>query len=218
MNPVRPVLVVLAGFAIIVALLAWSRWLARRRWAAAGHLLLAVLLGVTVALGWPLSTYVETYEVRVPEQPVAELFFERIGPGRFRVAVTRVPAGSMQVVELAGDEWRLDLTALDWSDGTAPLGARPRYRIEAVVSRPAPAVASGLALGVTARLTRGDARPPWLASLGASRGRPLVVTRPLSGPWLPMADGARFDVRMTGAGAVVVDALNVAAGDALPAR
>jgi len=55
MNPVRPVLVVLAGFAIVVALLAWSRWLARRRWAAAGHLLLATSLGVTVGLGWPLA-------------------------------------------------------------------------------------------------------------------------------------------------------------------
>jgi len=218
MNPVRPVLVFLAGFAIIVALLAWSRWLAGRRWAAAGHLLLAVLLGVTVGLGWPLARYVETYDVRVPERPVAEVFFERIGPGRFRVAVTRVPAGRMQVVELAGDEWRLDLTVLDWSDSAVHLGSQPRYRIEAVVSRPAPALAAGLALGFTAPLTRGDERTPWLANLGASRGRPLVATRPLSGPWLPMAGGARFDVRMNAAGAVAVDPLNVAAGDSLAAR
>ena len=218
MNPVRPVLVFLAGFAIIVALLAWSRWLAGRRWAAAGHLLLAVLLGVTVGFGWPLARYVETYDVRVPERPVAEVFFERIGPGRFRVAVTRVPAGRMQVVELAGDEWRLDLTVLDWSDSAVHLGSQPRYRIEAVVSRPAPALAAGLALGFTAPLTRGDERTPWLANLGASRGRPLVATRPLSGPWLPMAGGARFDVRMNAAGAVAVDPLNVAAGDSLAAR
>lgn len=218
MNPVRPVLVFLAGFALIVALLAWSRWLAGRRWAAAGHLLLAGLLGVTVALGWPLARYVETFEVRVPERPVAEVFFERVGPGRFRVAVTRVPAGRMQVVELAGDEWRLDLSSLDWSDSTVHLGSQPRYRIEAIVSRPAPAATPGLALGVTARLTRGDERAPWLAGLGASRGKPLVATRPLSGPWLPMTDGARFDIRMTAAGAVAVDALNAAAGDSLAAR
>jgi len=217
-NPVRPVLVVLAGFAIILALLAWSRWLAGRRWAAAGHQLLAVLLGVTVVLGWPLTRYVETYDVRVPERPVAEVFFERIGPSRFRVAVTRVPTGRMQVVELAGDEWRLDLTMLDWSDGAVRLGSRPRYRIEAVVSRPAPANAAGLTLGVTARLTGGDASTPWLANLGASQGRPLIATQPLSGPWLPMADGARFDVRTTADGAVEVDPLNVAAGDSLAAR
>lgn len=218
MSPVRPVLVVCAGFAIVVALLAWSRWLAGRRWAAAGHLLLAVLLGVTVTLGWPLVRYVETYDLRVPERPVAEVFFERIGPSRFRVAVTRVPAGRMQVVELAGDEWRLDLSVLDWSDGAVRLGSRPRYRIEAVVSRPAPAPAAGLAMGITARLTRGDERAPWLARLGAGRGKPLVATRPLSGPWLPMADGARFDVRMVAAGSIAVEPLNAAAGDSLAAR
>ena len=218
MSPVRPVLVVLGGFAIIVALLAWSRWLAGRRWAAAGHVLLAVVLGVTVALGWPLERYVETYEVRVPERPVAEVFFERIGPSRFRVAVTRVPTGRMQVVELAGDEWRLDLTVLDWSDGAVRLGSRPRYRIEAVVSRPAPAVAAGLTMGTTARLTGGNSQAPWLASRGLSQGRPLIATQPLSGPWLPMSAGARFDVRITADGAVEVDPLNVAAGDSLAAR
>lgn len=214
----RPVLVVLAGFALIVALLAWSRWLAGRRWAAAGHLVLAVLLGAAVALGWPLARYLGTYEVRVPERPVAEVFFERIGPNRFRVAVTRVPAGRMQVVELVGDEWRLDLTALDWSEGAVSLGARPRYRIEAIVSRPAPAVPARLAPGVTARLTRGDEPPPGLAHLGAARGRPLIATQSLAGPWLPMADGARFDVRTTAGDVVEVDPLNVAAGDSLAAR
>jgi len=218
MSPVRPVLLVCAGFAIIVALLAWSRWLAGRRWAAAGHLVLAVLLAVPVIQGWPLAEYLETYEVRVPERPVAELFFERIGPNRFRVAVTRVPAGRMQVVELAGDEWRLDLTVLDWSDGARHLGARPRYRIEAVVTRTAPAAVAGLTLGATARLADRNQSTPWLASLGAGRGKPLIATRPSSGPWLPMADGARFDVRMTAAGAVEIDPLNVAAGDSLAVR
>jgi hypothetical protein len=218
MSPVRPVLVVLGAFAIIVALLAWSRWLAGRRWAAAGHVLLAVLLGTTAALGWPMDRYLATYEVRVPERPVAELFFERIGPARYRVAVTRVPGGRMQVVELAGDEWRLDLTLLDWSDGAQQLGAQPRYRLEAVVSRPVPAATAGLTAGVTARLTGVDEPTPWLAELGTGRGTPLIATRPLAGPWLPMSQGARFDVRTTADGAVEVDPLNVAAGDALAAR
>lgn len=218
MSPVLPVLVLLAGFAIIVALLAWSRWLAGRRWAAAGHLLLAVPLGVTVACGWPFARYLETYEVRVQERPVAEVFFERIGPNRFRAAVTRVPAGRMQVVELTGDEWRLDLRVLDWADAAIPLGSRPRYRIEAVVSRSALAASAGLPLGVTAPLTRGDQSTPWLAELGASRGSPLVATRQVSSPWLPMADGARFDLRLTAAGAVEADPLNDAAGDSLAAR
>lgn len=213
-----PVLVVLAGFAVIAALLAWSRWLAGRRWAAAGHLLLTALLGLAVAGGWPVARYVQTFEPWAPERPVAELFFERIGPSRFRAAVTHLPTGRMQVVELAGDEWRLDLRLLDWTEGAAHFGARPRCRVEAVSSRPAPAAAAGLPRGTTARLTGGDEPVPWPARLGTNRGRPLVATRSLHGPWLPLLDGARFDVRVNAAEAVDVDPRNAAADDALAAR
>jgi hypothetical protein len=90
--------------------------------------------------------------------------------------------------------------------------------MEAVVSRPAATAAGGLTMGITARLTGGDAQAPWLATLGASRGRPLIATQPLPGSWLPMADGARFDVRITADGAVEVDPLNAAADDSLAAR
>ena len=213
-----PLLAVLAGFAVVAGLLAWSRWLAGRRWAAAGHLLLGAALGLAVGGGWTLARYLHTFAVRVPERPVAETYFERLGPGRFRVAVTHLPSGRMQVVDLTGEEWRLELHLLDWTDGAAHLGARPRYRIEAVSSRSAPSTAGGLSLGGTARLTDADPPAPWLAGLGTSRDRPLLATRPLSGPWLPMAHGARFDARLDAAGAVVIDPRNGPADDALAPR
>lgn len=211
-------LVVITGFACLAALLAWSRWLAGRRWAAAGHLLLTALLALTVLVGWPFVRYLGTYEVGVPEQPVAEVFFERVGPGRYRVAVTHLPAGRIQVVELAGDEWRLDLRVLDWSDGAIRLGSMPRHRIEAILSRPTPATAAGLPLGITARLAATEIDAPWLAGLGASRGTPLTASRPVTSPWLPMAHGARFDVQRGATGLAEVEPLNLAAGDALAAR
>ena len=214
----RPLLAVLAGFAVVAALLAWGRWLAGRRWAAAGHLLLTALLGLAVAGGWPVARYVQTFQLKAPERPVAELFFERIGPSRFRAAVTHLPTGRMQVVDLAGNEWRLDLRLLDWTEGAAHVGARPRCRVEAVSSRPAPAAAVGLPRGTTARLTGDDQPVPWPIRLGTNRGWPLVATRTLHGPWLPLVDGARFDVRVNSADAVEVDPLNAAAGDALAAR
>jgi len=209
-------LAVLAGFAVIAALLAWSRWLAGRRWAAAAHLALATLLGLAVAGGVPLAAYLQTFEVHTAERPMAQVYFERIGPGRFRAAVTHLPTGRMQVVDLAGDEWRLDLRMLDWADAATHLGARPRYRIEAISSRPAPAAAAGLPLGGTTRLTGSDEPTPWLARLAAGRDRPLVATRPLIGAWLPMADRARFDVSVDATDTVGIAPLNGPASDALP--
>lgn len=214
----QPVLVVLAGFAVLATLLAWSRWLGGRRWASLGHSLLAFALLAAVLAGRPLAGLLETHEVLVPARPVAELFFERIGPSRYRAALTRLPGGRMQVMDLSGDEWRLDLRLLDWSDGATRLGAMPRYRIEALVSRPAAATAPGLPLGTTAVLAEGGVTLPRFAALGSGRGQALLGTRESIGPWQPMAHGARFEVRLAAGGSVEVGPLNAAADESLAAR
>jgi hypothetical protein len=214
----RPLLALIAGFAVVAVLLAWSRWLVGRRWAAAGNLALALVLGVAVTLGWPFAAYLDTYEVRRAERPVAEIFFERLGPDRYRVALTRLPSGRMQVVELVGDRWRLDLRTLNWSERATHLGPQPRYRIEALASTQAQSAPAGVPQGITHDLNRDADRVPWLARAGAPGGAPLTATRDLTGPWQPMAHGARFDVRLTADGAVVVDPLNAAAGDSLATR
>jgi hypothetical protein len=214
----RPVLVLIAGFAVVALLLAWSRWLVGRRWAAAGNLALVLVLGVAVTLGWPFAAYLDTYEVRRAERPLAEIFFERLGPDRYRVALTRLPSGRMQVVELVGDQWRLDLRTLSWSESATRFGPQPRHRIEALASRQAQSTPAGVPQGVTHDLNRGTDNVPWLARVGTRGGVPLTATRDLTGPWQPMAHGARFDVRLTADGAVVVDPLNAAAGDNLATR
>ena len=207
----RPVLILVAAFALVTALLAWSRWLAGRHWAAAGHLVLAAVGGAVLAAGWPLATYLEGFEPRRSDRPVAELFFERIGHGRFRVALTRLPSGRMQVVELTGDQWRLELLTLDWSEHAARLGAAPRLRIDGLTSRPAPLAGPGAPSGVARRLSR-EVREPWLA--GSRIGAGLLYTaRAVAGPWQPMVPGARFGVRVDATGTVAIDTLNPAADD-----
>jgi hypothetical protein len=214
----RPVLVVVAAFAFVTLLLAWSRWLAGRRWAAVGHLLLALAGIVIVAGAWPLSTYVATYEARISERPVAELFFQRVSPGRYRVTLTRLPGGRMQVVELAGDQWRMDLRVLNWSGRAAQLGLVPRCRIERLVSRSGQPGNSNSASDVTHGLAETTGSVPWLAAQGARRGKVLLTAHDITGPWQPMADGARFDVRLSPAQGIEVDPLNGAASDSLAER
>jgi hypothetical protein len=210
----RPVLVVVAVFAVVTALLAWSRWLAGRRWAAAGHLVLACCAAVTVAAGWRLAEYVAAHEEWVPELPVAELYFEQTGSSRYRATLTRLPSGRMQVFDLAGDHWRLDLRTLAWSDRLVQFGPEPRYRIERLASRHArpdqPAAAYDLA---------GDGSPaPPLSGLRIPHGAPLLEARDVASPWQPLADGARFALRLTAAGAVETEPRNAAAAASLASR
>lgn len=210
----RPVLILVAAFALVTALLAWSRWLAGRHWAAVGHLVLAVTGGVVLAAGWPLVSYLEGFERRAPDRPVADLYFERIGPGRYRVALTRLPSGRMQVVELTGDQWRLELQTLDWSGRAARLGASPRLRVDGLTSRPAPLAGPGAPSGVARRLSD-EVPAPWLARFDGGSPEWLYTANTVAGPWRPMAPGARFGVRVDAAGTVSVEALNAAADDSL---
>ena len=199
-------LLVVAGFAILTTLLAWARWLAGRRWAAAGHLVMAATAAWIVAATWPVVRHLSDYGQAGRGQAVAELYFERSGAQRYRALLTRLPSGRTQVFDLAGDEWRLDVRFIEWSPRAGQLGLQPLYRLERLASRAiAPRTDSP-----------GTPQPPLEFALGVPRGSdPWSRPRPgpvwgaaasattLPGPWQPMGDGRRFEVRLQD-GALVV--------------
>jgi hypothetical protein len=210
-------LLLVAGFAFVTTLLAWARWLAGRRWAAAGHLAMAAAAAWLLAASWPVVRHLSGYEAAVHGEPVAELYFERAGARRYRATLTRLPSGRMQVFDLAGDEWRLDARSLEWSARAARFGLHPLYRLERLAAR-----ASGPDTGGT------GAPPPLEFTLVEQRGPdPWSPNRPgrlwsaaarattLQGPWQPMADGRRFEVRLQ-PDALVVRARGTVGSGALP--
>jgi hypothetical protein len=197
-------LLVLAGFALVTALLAWSRWLAGRRWAAAGNLLLAVAATGLLGTAWPVVRNLKSYQPIRPNQAVAEVFFEQVGARRYRARLTRLPSGRMQVFELEGDEWRLDARSLDWTPRAAALGLQPIYQLEVLEARTA--AAAGAPVGPSSRFTLHEAQGTDLWSrLGAgSRWSVAADALSLPGSWQPMAHRQRFHVRLDGANALAV--------------
>lgn len=216
------VAVVLAGFSLIALLLTWSRWLAGRRWAAGGHVLMAVCAGWGALLLGSVQSSLASYEPVHRAQPVAELYVEQTGSGRFRGTLTRLPAGQVQVFELTGDQWRLEARTLDWQGRAAQLGLRPRYRLERLSTRlgarsSAPEPGKAPEVSTYALVTdSGDdlwakarTRPAWTRHLRGGHA---------DGPWRPLANGARFSVRLESQ-ALRVDPANEAAAASLkPAR
>ena len=196
----RPALIVIAAFAVVAALLAWSRWLAGRRWAAAGHLVLAVSAAAVTVLAWPVTAYVKTYQPLVATLPVAELAFERTGADRHRITVTRLPSGRMQVVEVTGGEWQVQMRVLHWADWLAPLAPQTAYRIQALAAR----TTVGAKDVVTQQLDSPPAAEPWAGGLGTRYGRPVLTTEPVASPWLPAGDRVRYELRLSAAGGVAV--------------
>ena len=129
------VAVVVACFALVALLLAWSRWLAGRRLAAAGHVAMAIAAAAVALLMWSVTAGLESYEPVLRDQPIASLYVERTGPQRFRATLTRLPAGRVQVFELTGDQWRVEARTLDWHGLAAQIGLDRMYRLERLSTR-----------------------------------------------------------------------------------
>jgi hypothetical protein len=197
----RAPLLVLAGFAIAAALIAWSRWLSRRRWAAAGNLLLSVAAALVVAVAWPVARNLETYETVVHGQAIASLYVEKTGSSTQRVTLTRLPSGRMQVLELGGDEWRLVVQTLGWTPLPTSLGFRTKYRLESLDSRDSAATETAPKSVVMLTEARGfDLRA---RSAPGSLWSKLAVPGAYSTPWEPLGDKERFRISFEGEGLTV---------------
>ena len=217
----RGVVVVLAGFALIALLLAWSRWLAGRRLASVGHGLLAVAAGWIALLIWSVTGSLASYEPVVRDQPVAELYLEQADSRSYRGTLTRLPAGRVQVFELEGDQWRLEARTLVWRGWAASLGLAPMYRLELLGTRMVRNSGAGTPppLGSVSRYglaedtgddiwAKSRTQPGWMRHLEGGHA---------DGPWRPLADEARYTVWLAG-GTLRVEAANEAAAGTPPPR
>lgn len=128
------VAITLAGFAVVAALLAWSRRLARRRAAALGHLALAAGCAALATVVGSLAGVLDGYQPLVGGRPIAEIRFDAGGNDRHRAMLLNLPDGRVQVLELSGNQWRVTARTLVWRDWVARLGARPAVRLEQVES------------------------------------------------------------------------------------
>ena len=210
------VIALCVAFGLLALLLSLSRWLAHRQWAAAGNLALAVLLLLVAHRLWPPVLHLQTYETMRPRGLIAQVHCERTGPSAYRVTLTRLPAGRMQVFEMSGDEWRLDVRTLVWTGPAAQLGLPDSFRLDRLSGRylhtelasataPTSAAAPGArpapARLVPASFALSDEQEAgediWAQARTDSRWKAHVDARHAYGPWRPLASGARYDVSMT---------------------
>jgi len=213
------VIALCVAFGLLALLLSLSRWLAHRPWAAAGNLAVAVLLLLVAQVLWPPVLHLQTYESMRPKALIAQVHCERTGPSAYRVTLTRLPAGHMQVFEMSGDEWRLDVRTLVWTGRAAQLGLPDAFRLDRLSGRflrtelaaettptPAAAPAAPAAEPAPTRLVPASyalsdeeeaGEDIWAQARTDSRWKDHVDARHAYGPWRPLADGARYDVAMT---------------------
>jgi len=210
----QAVALVLACFGGLTLLVALSRWLAGRKWASLGHVALSAVLLSAAAQLQPVAANLATYQRLPANAPVAQVYCERKASRTHRITLTRLPGGQMQVFEVTGDEWRIDARTLGWKGPAADLGLRPGFRLDRLSTRflkagqPEGEAPSSYALSEE----RGD--DVWAQARTGTFWSGYAVADHAFGPWLPLAQGARYEVAFDAKG-LKARASNEAAAKAL---
>jgi hypothetical protein len=201
----------LAGF---IFLLAAVRRFARRRFLAgtlhgAGGLVL-LLLAVCAAL---LAANLSTYQRLTNEQPAAELQLTRTGERQFNAVLT-YPNGTHADFALRGDEWQIDAHVLKWRAFANLLGFDTAYRLERISGRYTRIEDEVGQERTVYALNSPERIDPWSLVHRYRDWLPWVDALYGNATYLPMADGALYEIKVSQSG-LVSRPLNQAARDAV---
>lgn len=217
MSTVNIVSAVLGFLGLVFIGLAVSRT-RRRRFAAAGAhgiagccLLLAG--GALVAVAFNLHTY----QRLTHEQSVAEIAFRQFEPNAYGATLSTAGGGEIKRFVIRGDEWQIDARVLKWHGFANLLGLDAHYRLERLSGRYA-----RLSSERNGARTVYDLAPPavgldlWGVAKRYERWVPFTDAVYGSAAYLPMANGARYEVSISQSGLIARPA-NAAAEKAVSA-
>jgi len=190
----------LLGF---VALLATLRRLYRvQLFAATRSGVLAALLVAGAGLLFSFSLTLHTYARLTWEEPVAHLSFVELGPQLYTATLVRAPSSDVETFALNGDEWQLDARVLKWRGVANVLGLDARYRLERLGGRYIDVEQEKSATRSVYGLGEAPALDLWLLARAYPRWLPFVDAVYGSAAYLPMADGARYQVTISQSGLI----------------
>jgi hypothetical protein len=207
-------LIVVFALAGILFLAAALRRLRRRR------ILGGVLHGATalVLIAFSLCAALivmnlRTYQRLTAEQSAGELQFSRVGDRLFNAVLT-YPNGEHLNFALSGDEWQVDARVLKWHAFATLLGFDTAYRLDRIGGR-----YSRIEDERTRARTVYPLNPPQRVDLWAWFHQyhswvPWMDALYGSATFLPMADGALYEINVSQSG-LIARPLNQAARDAV---
>jgi hypothetical protein len=204
------VALVIAIFGVLLLALACQRLFRARFLSAGGSAFAGLLLLAIAALTFVVSLNFHTYARLTHEQPVAEIVFETRGPQRYRATLTQMPSGEMQVFVLAGDEWQLDARVLKWQGWANLLGLDAQYRLERVSGRYSDIEQERHDERTVYDLSENPGVDLWKLSTQYPDWLPFLDAIYGSATYQPMAEGARYEVRITQSG-LIARPINAAA-------
>jgi hypothetical protein len=151
------------------------------------------------------------------DAPVARVALRQEGPRQF-VATAELPGKPAEDYALRGDEWQIDARMVRWRLPALLAGVPPLYRLERLSGRYTDAAADQSEPRTVYALG-----PPGVPDLGRLKQRfpdwlPFVDVQYGSAAYMPMFDGARYQVYVDPRGALFIRPDDAATADALKQR
>lgn len=142
-----------------------------------------------------------TYQRFTKEEPVAELKFSQTGKKRYQVELNEY-TGKSRFLEINGDEWQLDARIIKWNGFATLLGLDTFFRLERVSGRYQDIILERSADRSVHALSVNSGLDIWQLSKEYNTWVPWIDSVYGSATYLPMSDGASYQVSVSSAGLI----------------
>jgi hypothetical protein len=159
-----------------------------------------ILLGVAAGL---VAASLHGYKRLTHEQLAAKVTLRQLGERQYALTL-EAPGSAARHYELRGDEWQIDARVLKWRPGATIAGFDTLYRLERLSGRYGDIIQERTAKRTVHALAVSD-EPVDLWDLAKRYHTyvPLVDALYGSAAYVPMSEGAQYDVSVSASGLVV---------------
>lgn len=201
----------LAGFLFLIT--AIRRFRLRHMSGGFFHGISALVLFLIAAIVFLISVNLRTYQQLTAEAPAGEIQFAKVGVHQYNGVLT-YPNGEVVYFPLSGDEWQIDARILKWTAAANLVGFDTAFRLERISGR-----YSSIEDERSQPRTVYELHPPdqidlWQLAHDYHRWLPWFDALYGSATYLPMADGALYDIKASPSG-LLARPLNEAARNAV---
>jgi hypothetical protein len=206
-------IVVCALLGLLILVSAVRRFKQRRLMGGIMHGATGLVFLLAAACALLIAANLRTYQRLNYEQAAGELQFSRIGERQYDATLS-FPNGERASFALRGDEWQIDARVLKWTGFANLLGFDAAYRLERISGR-----YSRVEDEQSSPHTVFAVNPParvdlWELVHHYSSWFPWVDALYGSATFLPMADGALYEIKVSQSG-LIARPLNQAAREAV---
>lgn len=207
-------LIIVCALLGLLFFVASVRRLRRRRvLGAAAHAGAALILFLLALAALLLGSNLRTYQRLSYEQPAGELQLSRTGERQYD-AVLSYPNGDRASFALRGDEWQVDARVLKWHAFANFVGFDTAYRLERISGRYTSIEDERNQPRTVYDLNTAGSVDPWELIHRYHSWVPWMDALYGSATYLPMSDGALYEIKVSQSG-LVARPLNQAAREAV---